>query len=119
MSLKCVNVKQGNISHLSESEGCEVGLVFIFWTSGMQAVEAGMVAAVAGMVVKTAGANMCIHRSKAIQCYFGSGIFASCFVQFQVSVSQLLAWMIELYIYIYIYIYITVSRRGLSANMGG
>ena len=52
MSPKCVNVKQGNISHLSESEGCEFGLVFIFWTSGMQVVEAGMVAMAAGMVVK-------------------------------------------------------------------
>ena len=85
MSLQCVNVKQGNISHLSESEGCEFGLVFIFWTSGMQAVEAGMVAVAAGMVVKTAGANMCIHRSTAIQCNFGSGTFATCFVPFQVS----------------------------------
>ena len=53
------NVKQGNISHLSESEGCEFVLVFIFWTSDMQAVEAGMVAVAASMVVKTAGVNMC------------------------------------------------------------
>ena len=57
----------------------------------MQAVEAGMVAVAAGMVVKTAGANMCIYRSKAIQCNFGSGIFASCFVPFEVFVSQFLA----------------------------
>ena len=61
MFLKCVNVKQGNISHLSESEGCEFGLVFIFWTSGMQAVEAGMVAVAAGMVVQTGGA---IYKKK-------------------------------------------------------
>ena len=55
MSLKCVSVKQGNISHLSESEGCEFGLAFIFWTSGMQAVEAGMVAVAAGMVALALG----------------------------------------------------------------
>ena len=72
MSLKCVNVKQGNISHLSESEGYEFGLVFIFCTSGMQAVQAGMVAAAAGMVVRTAGANMRIHRSKSIQFNFAA-----------------------------------------------
>ena len=70
MSLKCVSVKQGNISHLSESEGCEFGLVFIFWTSGMQAVEAGMVAVAAGMVVKTAGANMCIYSAVLFFVFF-------------------------------------------------
>ena len=70
MSLKCVNVKQGNISHLSESEGCEFGLAFIFWTSGMQAVEAGMVAVAAGMVVKTAGANMCIYSAVLFFVFF-------------------------------------------------
>ena len=79
MPPKCENLKQGNISHLSESEGCKFGLVFIFCTSGMQAVQAGMVAAAAGMVVRTAGANMRIHRSKSIQFNFGSGICASCF----------------------------------------
>ena len=101
MSLKCIKVKQGNISHLSESEGCEFGLVFIFCTSGMQAVQAGMVAAAAGMVVRTAGANMRIHSSKSIQFNFGSGICASCFLQFQDYVSQFLAWLIELHICIY------------------
>ena len=105
MPPKCENLKQGNISHLSESEGCKFGLVFIFCTSGMQAVQAGMVAAAAGMVVRTAGANMRILRSKSIQINFGSGFSASCFLQFQDYVSQFLAWLIELHICIYIYIY--------------